>query len=153
GTLGGGATIVALTSPPTTRFSSPELESSGHAYVRLDMTGQYVEWQNKTGKSITAINVRASVPDAPGGGGMKTTLDLMVNGAFRQTLSLTSEQTWGYEGNDHYNNESQDPANGNPRTFFDEVHTFISGAVAPGDTIRLQKSASNTANFYYIDVI
>src|SRR5258706_1507715 len=63
GTRGGGATLVSLTTP-TTQFSSPELESSGHAYVRLNATGQYVEWVNNTGQNITAINVRACIPDA-----------------------------------------------------------------------------------------
>ena len=154
GTLGGGATPHALTSPPVTEFSSPELESSGHAYVRLDGPGQYVEWVNRTGTSITAINVRESIPDAPNGYGITATLDVYVNGAFRQSLDVSSAQTWGYEGNNHYNNESQTPADGNPRTFFDEVHAFLTGApLAPGDTIRLQKSASNDAAFYDVDVI
>jgi parallel beta-helix repeat protein len=154
GTTGGGAAIVSLTSAPTTQFSSPELESSGHAYVRLDGPGQFVEWANGTGKPITAINVRASMPDAPAGRGMTATLDLLVDGTFRQALDLNSSQTWGYEGNNHYNNESQNPADGNPRTFFDDVHAFITGApVAPGSTIRLQKDAANTAAFYYVDVI
>jgi hypothetical protein len=31
GTLGGGASVVYLTNPPTTQFSSPVLEASGHA--------------------------------------------------------------------------------------------------------------------------
>jgi len=154
GQLGGGAAVVSLTSPPTTRFSSPELESSGHAYVRLNATNQYVEWTNNTGKSINFINVRASIPDTSDGKGQTATLDLYVNGSFRQALTLSSKQTWGYEGNDHYNNESANPADGNPRTFFDDVHAFISGAaVAPGSTVRLQKSASNTAAFYHIDVV
>ena len=154
GTLGGGATLVALTTPPTTRFSSPELESSGHAYVSLTSTGQYVEWTNNTGKAITAINVRASIPDAPGGNGITATLDLMVGGAFRQTLNLNSKQTYGYEGNNHYNNESQNPSDGNPRTFFDEVHTLIQSPPVPvGGTIRLQRSAANSAAFYHIDVV
>jgi len=156
GALGGGAAIVSvsLASPPTTQFSSPELESSGHAYVRLNQTGQYVEWVNNTGKNITAIDVRASIPDAAMGGGSTATLDLLVNGTLRQTLTLSSQQSWGYEGNDHYNSESQNPADGNPRTFFDDVHTFFAGAaVAPGETIRLQKNAANTAAFYHVDVI
>jgi len=156
GMLGGGATVVSvsLASPPTTQFSSPELESSGHAYVRLAATGQFVEWVNNTGKSITAVNVRASIPDAPAGGGTTATLDLLVNATVRQTLTLSSQQSWGYEGNNHYNNESQSPADGNPRTFFDDVHTFLTGvALAPGETIRLQKNAANSAAFYYVDVI
>ncbi|HVE16328.1 MAG TPA: hypothetical protein VNB29_06300, partial [Chthoniobacterales bacterium] len=154
GTPGNGATVVSLTTAPTTQYSSPELESSGHAYVRLNATNQYVEWVNNTGHNLTAINVRACVPDSAGGGGQATTLDLYVNGTYRQALNLTSAQTWGYEGNNHYNNESQNPADGNPRTFFDDVHTFISGAaIAPGNTFRLQKSSSNGAAFYYIDVV
>src|ERR1700747_1839285 len=56
GTLGGGASVVSLTSPPTTQYSSPQLEASGHAYVQLTANGQYVQWVNNTGKSITAIN-------------------------------------------------------------------------------------------------
>ena len=154
GKLGGGASVVSLTSPPASRFSSPELEASGHAYVALGATGQYVEWTNDTGKSITAINVRASIPDGANGGGMTATLDLYVNGAFRQTLTLNSKQTYGYEGNDHYNNESQNPADGNPRTFWDDVHTFIQGDAVPvGTTIRLERSAANSAPFYRVDVV
>src|SRR5258707_6010282 len=101
GTLGGGASVLSLTSPPTTQYSSPELEASGHGYVRLNANGQYVEWVNNTGQNITAINVRACIPDASGGGGITATLDLYVNGTFRQALTLTSAQTWGYEGNNH----------------------------------------------------
>lgn len=153
GTLGGNAAIVTLTTP-TTRFSSPELESSGHAYVALKNTGDYVEWKNQTGKSITFVNVRASIPDAPAGGGITATLSVYVNGAMRQTLTLNSKQTYGYEGNDHYNSETQNPSDGNPRTFWDEYHGFLTGAaLAPGDTIRLQKDPGNSANFYDIDVI
>jgi len=71
---------------------------------------------------------------------MTATLDLYVNGTFRQALTLSSAQTWGYEGNNHYNNETQNPSDGNPRTFFDEIRTFVTGtAIAPGNTFRLQK--------------
>lgn len=153
GTRGGGATLVTLATP-TTEFSSPELESSGHAYVRLNANGQYVEWVNNTGQNITAINVRACIPDASGGGGITATLDLYVNGTFRQTLTLSSAQSWEYEGNNHYNAGTQNPADGNPRVFFDDVSAFVTGAaIAPGNTFRLQKNSANNAAFYYIDVI
>jgi hypothetical protein len=154
GTLGGGATISALTTPPMTEYSSPELESSGHAFVNLGATGQYVEWTNQTGKSITAVNVRYSIPDAPTGGGVEATLNLYVNGAIRQTLDVNSKQTWLYEGNNNYNGNDQNPADGDPRVFFDESHTFLTGApLAPGDTLRLQMDSTNTATYYNIDVI
>ena len=52
------------------------------------------------------------------------------------------------------NGNDQNPADGDPRVFYDESHTFITGApIAPGSTFSLQKDASNTAAFYYIDVI
>src|ERR1039458_2879970 len=34
GTLAGGAAVVSLTAAPTTQYSSPQLEASGHAYVQ-----------------------------------------------------------------------------------------------------------------------
>ncbi|MGD0940211.1 MAG: carbohydrate-binding protein [Terracidiphilus sp.] len=154
GTVGGGATVVSLTSAPTTEYSSPTLEASGHAYVQLTGPGQFVQWTNNTGQPITFINVRASIPDAPTGGGITATLDLYVDGVFRQALNLNSKQSWLYEGNNNYEGNDQNPADGDPRVFFDESHTFIIGAaIAPGSTFSLQKDASNTAQFYYIDVI
>jgi hypothetical protein len=154
GMLGGGATISSLTSPPTTQYSSPELEASGHAYVQLGATGQYVQWANATGDNVTAINVRYSIPDAPAGGGIVATLNLYVNGQFRQVLTVNSKQTWIYEGNNNYNGNDQDPADGDPRVFFDEVHTLLTGAaVAPGDIVGLRKDATNNAAYYDIDVV
>jgi hypothetical protein len=155
GTPGGGATVVSLTAAPTSQYSSPELESSGHAYVNLNAAGQYVEWTNNTGKAITFFNVRAAIPDSPGGGGITSTINVYVDGTMRQALPLSSKQTWGYEGNNHYNNvDSDNPADGDPRKFFDDAHAFVMGAaIAPGSKIRLQKDAANDAAFYYIDVI
>src|SRR5262249_41614957 len=154
GTIGGGATTVSLIALPTNQYSSAELEASGHAYVRLDTTGEYVEWTNSTGQNITAVNVRECIPDAPTGGGITATLNLYVDGNFRQSLNLNSMQTWLYENATNYNGNDQEPTHGSPRVFFDDVHTFITGAgVAPGSTLRLQKDATNSAQFYYIDVV
>jgi len=127
GTVGGGAKVVTMTSLPTNQFSSPLLEASGHAYVQLTATGQFVRWKNGTGKKITAINVRYCIPDSRNGGGFDATLDLYVNGIFRQAIKVTSRQTWLYEGNNHYQDNDQNPADGEPRVFFDDVHTFIKG--------------------------
>lgn len=152
GTLGGGAVISSLTSPPTNQYSSPELEASGHSYVKLTGTGQYVQWTNNTGHNISAINLRACIPDSSGGGGITATLNLYVNGTLRQALNLNSKQTWLYEGTNYQGND-QSPSLGAPRVFFDDIHTFIGTAITPGSTIKLQKDAANTAAFYYIDVI
>ena len=117
GNLGGGATIVALTNCPTNQFSSPELEASGHAYVRLRGTGQYVEWTNNTGQAITALNLRSCIPDAPSGGGIASTLDLYVNGVLRQAFSVNSQQNYCYEGN-HYNGQiDKNPADATRAAF------------------------------------
>ncbi|MFC4033473.1 discoidin domain-containing protein [Streptomyces polygonati] len=155
GTLSGGATAVSLTSAPTTQYSSAAVEASGHAYVQLTGTGQGVQWTNTTGAPISALNVRESIPDSASGGGSTATLDLYVDGVFRQALNLNSRQSWFYEGgSNHYNGSDQNPADGNPRDFFDESHTFVTGTpIAAGSTIALKKDAANTAAFYYIDVV
>jgi fibronectin type 3 domain-containing protein len=154
GSLGGGATVVSLTSPPTTPYSSPELEASGHAYVRLAVAGQYVEWTNNTGHNITAVNLRSCIPDAPGGGGISSTIDLYVNGVFRQAFSVNSQQSYCYEGTNYNDQTDKNPADGNPRGFWNDTRAFISGAVvAPGDTLRFQMDPANTAAFYDIDVV
>jgi hypothetical protein len=155
GTLGGGASVVSLTSAPTTQYDSPQGEASGHAYVQLTGTGQSVQWTNNTGQPINFINVRASIPDSANGNGMTGTLDLYVNGVFRQALSMNSLQSWEYEGgSNNYNQSDQNPADGDPRNFWDEFHATISGSPIPaGATFSLQKDSSNTASFYWINSI
>lgn len=154
GFLGGGASIVSLTAPPTTAFSSPQLEASGHAYVQLTNTGQYVQWTNNTGQSITAINLRSCIPDAPTGGGITSTIDFYVNGVFRQAFPVTSTQNYCYEGTNYNGQEDKNPADGDPRGFWNDTHAFVVGnAIAPGDTFSFQMDSSNTAAFYYIDVV
>ncbi|MFD5073408.1 NosD domain-containing protein [Streptomyces sp. NPDC058371] len=154
GTLGGGATKVSLTAAPTTQYSSAALEASGHAYAHLSGAGQSVQWTNNTGKPISYINVRASIPDSASGGGITATLNLYVNGTFRQTLNLNSKQTWIYEGAAYNSSDNQKPADGRPRVFFDESHTFVTGTPIPaGSTLQLKKDSVNSAAFYDIDVI
>ena len=154
GTLGGGASTVALTSRPTTQYSSPVLEASGHAYVQLTGTGQYVEWTNNTGQNITAINLRSSIPDASGGGGITSTIDLYVNGVFRQAFNVNSQQNYCYEGKNYNDQTDKNPADGHPRDFWNDTHAFVTGAaIAPGSTFRFEKDSANSAAFYYIDVV
>ena len=154
GTLGGGASVVSLTSAPTSQYDSPEGEAAGHAYVQLTGTGQSVQWTNDTGQPISFVNVRASIPDSAGGGGITATLDLYVNGTFRQALNLNSIQSWQYEGNNNYSGSDQNPADGNPRDFWDEFHAFVNGSPIPaGATFSLQKDSSNTASFYWINSV
>ena len=154
GTLGGGAAIVALTSPSTTEFSSPQLEASGHAYVHLAATGQNVVFTNNTGQAISALNIRYSIPDSSGGGGISNTIDLYVGGVYRGAISVNSFQTWVYETSSSYNGMSQVPSAGNAHVFWDEVSFFVPGGSIPaGGTFTLQKDSANSAAYYNIDVV
>ena len=113
-----------------------------------------MQWTNNTGQNITAINVRCCIPDAATGGGISSTIDLYVDGVFRQAFSVNSQQNYCYEGTNYNGQTDKNPADGDPRGFWNDTHAFITGtAVAPGSTISLQKDAANTATFYYIDVV
>jgi hypothetical protein len=150
GTVDGGATVVSLTSPPSDKFSSPLLEASGRAYVQLAGTGQSVTWTNKSTTAYTAMNVRICIPDSPDGTGQDATLDLYVNGVFRQAVNLSSKQAWDY-GN---GKGSQNPADGGAYNFYEESHFFITGnPIVPGSTFALKQDTANTAAFYYVDCV
>jgi hypothetical protein len=151
GTLGGSATVRSFTpGDPVPMNSTPELESSGRAFVELTSPGDSVSLVNP-GPSASTIVIRAAIPDAPTGGGTTATLNLYVDGVFRQAITLSSAQTWVYGTN---NGMSNDPAAGPPHVFFDETRAWIAGgAVAPESTITLQQDVENTAAFYWIDCI
>ena len=154
GTLGGGAVIRSLALPPPNSQSSPELEASGHAFVQLNATGQSVTLANNTGQNITALNVRYSIPDSAGGGGITATLAVYVNGTFRQTITLNSKQTWCYQTSGSEHGWNQTPSYGQPHIFYDETHFFLNApAVAPGSTIMFRKDSGNSASFYWLDVV
>jgi len=147
GNLGGGAAILSMSTLPSA--PTVQLESSGRKCVELNAPGESVTWTNT--EDCNAIVIRASIPDAPGGGGITNTLNLYVNGAFRQAVTLTSKYSWIYGVNGFTNN---DPAAGTPKRFYDMQRAFISGAaVAPGSAIMLRKDATNTADYYRIDLI
>jgi len=147
GILGGGAAILSMTNLPSA--PTVQLESSGRKCVELDATGESVAWTNA--ELCNAIVIRASIPDALGGGGITNTLNLYVNGTFRQSVTLTSRYSWIYGLNGFTNN---DPVAGTPKRFYDMQRAFISGAaVTPGSTIMLRKDATNSADYYRIDLI
>jgi hypothetical protein len=85
------------------------------------------------------LQCRAGIPDAPSGGGIIATLDLYVDGVYCQTLNLNSKQTWIYEGTNYNNSDDQNPADGDPRDFWDESHAFVTGApiAQPANSISI----------------
>lgn len=152
GTLGGSASIVSLVLPLGNSANGEAVnEASGAAYVSLSHTGDSVSWKNNTGQSITALNFRINIPDAPNGGGINATLGLYINGTFRQNLYVSSQQVYVYGGK----NNDKNPADGSPTRIWDEFQLYpLSGAaIAPGDTIMLQKDSNSTASYYNVDLI
>lgn len=115
-----------------------ETESSGEGCVKLEAAGEYVEFT--AAAKANAVVVRYSLPDAKAGGGTRTHLDLLVNGTKVRELALTSRYTWLY-GNYPFSN---DPAQGKPRNFYDEVRVK-DVPIARNDVIRLQWASADTA--------
>lgn len=153
GKLRGSARIRSIgPGTPVPTVATLELEASGYALVELKNTGDSVTLVNNTGLTANTIVVRASIPDAPTGGGITATLNLYVNRVFRQAISLSSAQAWLYRNS---TTTPKDPHGGGmPYRFYNEFPVWISGApIAPGTTITLQKDAENTAAVYDIDCI
>jgi len=149
GILSGGATIHSQFSIPAE--PSPEFESSGRSLVKLGSTGESVSWI--TNEEYNAIIVRVCIPDAPTGGGIDATLNLYVNGEFRQAINTTSRYSWlyGKTGNGMIDNN---PASGYAKRFFQSSAALITGTpVAAGSTIMLKKDSTNTAPYYKVDLI
>ena len=147
GTPGGGASILTMSVLPSA--PTVQLESSGRSCVGLNATGESVSWA--TTEITNTIVVRVSIPDAPTGGGITDSLNLYVDGVFRQSLVFTSKYSWIYGDNAMNDNN---PASGTPKKFYDMHRAFIKGdPVAAGSIISLKKDANNTADYYRIDFI
>lgn len=132
---------------PSRAFGEIAAESSGRRAVRLEATGQKVEW--KTEHPTNSIVVRYVIPDAPGGGGINATIGLYINGERKQSLKLTSHYAWIYGGES--NSANNTPGEG-AHHFYDEVRALI-GDVPAGSTIALQRDAEDTAPYYVIDLV
>ncbi len=131
---------------PSRIYYSPESESSGRRYVRLEAEGQFVEFTaTNPGDGLV---IRYCLPDAPEGDGISASLTLYRNGKMEKKLPLTSRHAWSY-GNFPWSN---DPKQGKPHHFYDEVRCKI-GEVKAGDVIRIQKDADDTAEYYLIDLV
>ncbi|GHB39419.1 hypothetical protein GCM10010377_32760 [Streptomyces viridiviolaceus] len=125
-------------------------ESSGRKSVRLDSTGQYVEFTSTT--PANSIVVRNSVPDAPGGGGTEATISLYADGTFVRKLTLSSKHSWLYGNTDDPEGLTNRPG-GDARRLFDESHALLSQTFPQGTKFRLQRDAGDSAAFYVIDLV
>ncbi len=144
GTIIGPPAQVADISAPVS--NTIQMEASGGEAVELAGTGQYVEFTAQA--AANAIVVRYCVPDTANGVGTNSTISLYVNGTFVQKLQVTSQYSWRYGSYPFSNN----PTDGNPRNFFDEVRQ--NGlTINAGDTVRIEKDADDTAAYDVIDLV
>src|SRR3954469_1227511 len=121
-------------------------ESSGRSAVRISAGGQFV--QLTAAADANSAVVRYSIPDSPAGGGIDSTLNLLVNGVVVKTLALTSKYSYLYGQYPWVNT----PTSGSPRNFFDEVRA--NGlTIHAGDTVRVQRSASDAGAYCDVDLI
>ncbi|WP_433653201.1 discoidin domain-containing protein [Micromonospora zamorensis] len=143
GTVGGGASVVG----PNREVGDLAGEASGRRAVTLNSTGSYVEFTTRA--STNTLVTRFSIPDAPGGGGINSTLNVYVNGTFHKAIDLTSRYAWLY-GNE--TSPGNSPSAGGPRHIYDEANVMLNSTVPAGSKIRLQKDPANTTT-YAIDFI
>ncbi|MEU8152584.1 discoidin domain-containing protein [Micromonospora sp. NPDC048986] len=143
GVIGGGASVVG----PNREIGDLAGEASGRRAVTLNSTGSYVEFTTRA--STNTLVTRFSIPDAPGGGGINSTLNVYVNGTFHKAIDLTSRYAWLY-GNEASPGNS--PSAGGPRHIYDEANVMLNSTVPAGSKIRLQKDPANTTT-YAIDFI
>ncbi|MEU4294897.1 CARDB domain-containing protein [Kribbella sp. NPDC026596] len=125
-------------------------ESSGRQSVRLNSTGQFVEFTSTV--PTNSIVVRNSIPDSANGQGLEATISLYVDGAFQQKLTLSSHNSWLYGNSDGPEALTNTPG-GDARRLFDESHALLGTSYPAGTKFKLQRDSGDTASFYIIDMV
>ncbi|MGW0034746.1 glycosyl hydrolase family 28-related protein [Streptomyces sp. NPDC003314] len=167
------ATTGTVIGPDRTPYTLPS-EASGRSAVRLT-AGQHVEFVLP--RAANALTVRYSIPDAPGGGGITTPLDVAVGGRHRTTMTLTSQYSWLYNQYPFTNDPRADllhpdwwitecacvPAATTPAPeiakpfrpthFYDEQRLLLGRTYRAGDRIRLTVPAGSPAAWTVIDLL
>jgi hypothetical protein len=120
--------------------------------VLLQGQGKYVQFTLP--QQANSIDLRYSIPDAAGGGGITAPLSIYINGTKQTDLQLTSQYSWVYGPPNFSNCDGTDWSNtpgGTPSHQFDEVHELLP-QMAAGTTVKLQVDSEDTAPWYAIDV-
>ncbi|WP_394552261.1 glycosyl hydrolase family 28-related protein [Agromyces sp. MMS24-JH15] len=146
-------------------------EASGRSGVQL-AARQWVEFTLPA--ATNAITVRYSIPDAPGGGGITSPLDVTVDGKDRRTLALTSEYSWLYNQYPFTNDPNAGllhpdwwiaecgcvPGAGyqvatpfRPMHFYDEQRMLLPRTYRAGSVLRLAVPAGAAARLTTIDLV
>ena len=148
-------TLVAADALRTFGHTNFATESSGRKSVRLDSTGQSVEFTSTA--AANSIVVRNAIPDAPSGGGIQRTISLYVtvpggSSTFLQKITLSSTHSWLYGTTDQPEGLTNTPG-GDARRLFDESHALFANSYPAGTKFKLQRDSDDTASYYYIDFI
>ncbi|MEI8407802.1 MULTISPECIES: CARDB domain-containing protein [unclassified Kribbella] len=125
-------------------------ESSGRQSVRLNSTGQFVEFTSTV--PTNSIVVRNSIPDSANGQGIDATISLYVDGVYKQKLTLSSRHSWLYGNSDGPESLTNTPG-GDARRLFDESQALLGTSYPVGTKFKLQRDSGDTAGFYIIDMI
>jgi hypothetical protein len=132
---------------PSREVNQIASEASGRSAVRISRTGQYVRFTLSA--PANALVIRYSIPDTPDGAGSDATLNVYADNVAVAKAEMTSRFTWNY-GVYPWTN---DPADGNPRNFFDEALVRLDRIYPAGTVIKLQKDVDSFAPTYWIDVV
>ena len=152
GRLGGGAALRGfIIGSPVPTVATKELEASGGAFVTLSQTGDSVAWRNPVAGANTIV-IRSCIPDTDDGSGQVSTINLYVDGKFRQAIQLSSRQSWVYRKAAPTINNPK--GGGMPYHFYNEDRAILEGPPIPANAIiGLRKDADNGATYYDIDCI
>ena len=138
GTLGGSATAVG----PNRTIGDIAGEATQRKAVTLNNTGDSVSWTSR--ESTNTFVLRYSIPDASGGGGINSTLDLYANGTLVQPLNLTSHYAWLYGAE---TGPGDSPSAGSPRHIYDESSFLLANSYPKGTVFTLKKDSGNTSQY------
>lgn len=138
GQLGGGATVVG----PNRTIGDLAGEASGRKAVTLDSIGDSVSWTSR--ESTNTFDLRYSIPDSSGGGGINATLDLYANGTLVEPLNLTSHYAWLYGAE---TGPGDSPSAGSPRHIYDESAFLLPTSYPKGTVFKLQKDSANSSQY------
>jgi parallel beta-helix repeat protein len=119
-------------------------EASGKSYVRLEQTGDAVEFA--TAQDCDSLIIRYSIPDGAAGGGQEAHLSLSAANN-HQEITLSSTLSWVY-GSFPW---SDNPAKGNAHYFFDDKIITFDNTLPKGTVIKLEKTKTDQADYYLID--
>ena len=132
---------------PDRKFGTIASESIGRSAVKLKNVGEY--FQFKTSAAANSVVLRYVIPDSEDGTGLQASISLYVNNTFRQKIQLTSKFAWSYGGETETFNI---PKMGGAHHFYDEARALV-GDIPAGATVKLQKDADDSADYYVVDLV